>query len=80
MPNGIIQNYSVTYYLSNLGPDSATVLNTGSLGTEFNISGLLPFTNYSVSVAAITIAVGEGSGVVTVRTNQSSELCSSSVA
>lgn len=80
MPNGVIRGYQITYYLTDLGPSNSTVLSTNSSELEFTISdGLLPFANYSVSVSAVTIAAGDRSQVVTVQTNESSELnqCSS---
>ena len=73
MENGVIRRYQVTYYQTDLGTDSSTVLNTNSSDLEFNITGLQPFTDYSVSVAAITIAAGPTSGVVAVQTNESGE-------
>ena len=73
MENGVIRGYQVTYYQTDLGTDNSTVLNTNSSDLEFSITGLQPFTNYSVSVAAITIAAGPASGVVEVRTNENGE-------
>ena len=73
MPNGVIRGYQVTYYQTDLGTDNSTVLNTSSSDLEFSITELQPFTNYFVSVAAITIAAGPASGVVAVQTNGSGE-------
>ena len=72
MPNGVIRGYQVTYYQTDLGTDTSTNT-TSSSDLEFSITGLQPFTYYSVSVAAITIAAGPTSGVVEVQTNESGE-------
>ena len=74
MPNGIIRDYQITYYQTELGPDNATVLLTGGTGLDFRIDqGLEPFTNYSVFLRAFTVAFGEQSAVRTIRTNESGE-------
>ena len=74
MPNGIIRDYQISYHETKLGPDSAIVLTTGSSGLEFTITGLTAaFTSYSVTVAAITIAPGNESAVVVIRTNENGE-------
>ena len=73
MENGVIRGYQVIYYQTDLGTDSSTVLNTISSDLEFDITGLQPFTDYSVFVAAITITAGPASDVVEVQTNESGE-------
>ena len=75
MPNGVIRDYQITYFPT---ADSAdvTATNIGSSALEFNITGLTAFTNYSLSVSAITVAVGDPSDIVIVRTNESSKFFS----
>ena len=50
-PSPFSGNYRLTY-----GPDSTTVMVSG---TSYNITGLLPFTNYRVSVQASNAPVVE---------------------
>ena len=50
-PSPFSGNYRLTY-----GPDSTTVMVTG---TSYNITGLMPFTNYRVSVEASNVPVVE---------------------
>ena len=50
-PSPFSGNYRLTY-----GPDSTTVMVTG---TSYNITGLMPFTNYRVSVEASNAPVVE---------------------
>ena len=72
MPNGVIRDYQITYFPT---ADSAdvTATNIGSSALEFNITGLTAFTNYSVSVSAITVAVGDPSDSIIVLTNEDSK-------
>ena len=71
MPNGIIRNYQITYFITQSGRESSSTVNTSLL--EFRISSLEPFTNYSIVIAAMTISIGIESAVVTVVTNESSK-------
>ena len=73
MPNGILRDYLVTYYQTSLGPDNSVIATTGSDGLTSMVTGLMPFTDYSLSVTAITVVMGSESAVVTVRTNESGE-------
>ena len=73
MRNGIIRDHEVTYYLTEDGPGAPMVVNTGSIEEGYTIMGLMPFTNYSVSVAAETVEVGTPSEIVVVRTAESSK-------
>ncbi len=72
IPNGIIRDYQVTYFPT---ADSSTVttLNISSAALEFNITGLTAFTNYTISVTAITIELGDTSGEVFALTLESSK-------
>lgn len=72
MPNGIIRDYQITYFPT-ANASSSTVLNTSSDGLEFNITDLEAFTNYSISILAITVASGEPSDVMIVLTNENSK-------
>lgn len=77
MPNGIIWNYQITYFITQSGQESSTSMNTTAL--EATIGGLESFTNYSIVVAAITISIGDESEVVIVLTNESSKYASHTV-
>ena len=72
--NGIIKNYRIMYSLTgqdNMPPRS---IETGNAMLEFNItSGLTAFTNYSISVTAITVVAGSPSDTITVVTNENGE-------
>ena len=70
LPNGIIRDYQITYFPSANSSDVTTV-NTGSSSLEYNITGLIAFTNYSIAVSAITVELGEMSITITLRTNES---------
>ncbi len=71
-PNGIIRDYQITIFPTGDIADVTTV-NTGSSALEFNITGLAAFTNYSVSISAITVERGESSHSIVVRTNEGSK-------
>ena len=49
---GPITGYRLRYVYSN-GSDSYTVNLAGECNTQYNLTGLTPFTNYSVQVAAV---------------------------
>ena len=69
--NGVIVGYIVTYYPV-LAP--ANVTTEEVVGTSIVLSGLMIFTNYSVSVAAFT-AVGTGPAASVIRPTDSSGEC-----
>ena len=71
-PNGLIRDYQITYFRT-VNSSDVTVVNTSSSALEFNLTGLRAFTNYSISISAITIRIGESSNLVVVRTNESSK-------
>ncbi len=71
MPNGIIRDYQITYFPT-ADSSSVTAINTSGPILEFNITDLTAFTEYSVSISAITVAVGNTSTVL-VTTNEDSK-------
>jgi len=69
-PNGIIQSYRIEYNRTTDGIiDSITTSDTSVI-----ITMLEKFTTYQVQVFATTFAEGEGSDIVTVTTDEDSEL------
>ena len=72
--NGVIQGYNVTYYSSDDDFGATTTTDT-----MINITDLLVYTEYNISVAAFTV-VGSGPfDFITVRTDSSGELQASSL-
>ena len=74
--NGLIVRYDVRYQsLSGGGEETAMVPGVWNMGGEATLTGLTPFTNYSIEVAAVNIQsdVGEFSEPVITRTNEDSE-------
>ena len=81
--NGILRYYTVLYgssgdmevmevnssdvTSSGMGQDIGSGINVGSI--SLLVSGLDPFTNYTLYVLAVTVAPSEASDRVTVRTN-----------
>ena len=60
------QNGLIRYYIIHCTPaGSAPMINTTSNTTEITIQNLLPFYQYSCTVAAFTIAIGPASIVLT---------------
>ena len=68
MPNGVIRTYQLIYFTTASGRGTVVTLNTSAL--ELNITGLQPFTNYTVVVAAVTVVIGNESGAETVVTDE----------
>lgn len=70
MSNGVVTSYRVTYFPTvDGGRGSAATVNTSTgLQLSLNVTGLEPFTNYTVVVAAMTEFLGSESDPVTVRT------------
>ena len=64
-PNGIIRQYIVN--ISNGGVVEASTTVTGDI-FSVDVSGLRPYTLYSVEVYAVTVETGEPSDDVIVRT------------
>ena len=74
--NGFIVRYDVRYQaLPSGGVETATVPGVWDEGGEATLTGLTPFTNYSLEVAAVNNQsdVGEFSEPVIRRTNEDSE-------
>ncbi len=72
MPNGVIVGYQVSYFPT-ANSSAVTTLNTGSSALEFDLTSLTAFTNYSISVAGITVALGTASDTITVVTSEGSK-------
>ena len=66
-PNGIIRQYVVNISDGGIVEASSTV--TGDIFSA-DVSGLRPYTLYSVVVYAVTMETGEPSDIVTVRTSE----------
>ena len=64
-PNGIIRQYIVNISNGDIVEASSTV--TGGI-FSVDVSGLRPYTQYSVQVYAVTVETGELSDIATVRT------------
>lgn len=72
MPNGMIRNYQITYFPTE-DTIAMTTVHTGSSALEFDITGLTAFTEYSVSILAVTVTTGESSAAIVIRTNEDSK-------
>jgi hypothetical protein len=72
MPNGIITRYEVTYTRNDVMDAAMQQMNVMS-GTTVQLLGLDIFANYTISVRGFTVALGEASDPVTVRTNEDGE-------
>lgn len=67
--NGIIRHYLI--YLSHVtSPPAVSSHRTSSSVTTHTISGLHPYTHYSISVAAVTISAGPSSDNVEFLTEE----------
>ncbi len=66
LPNGIITTYQVVHYLSGSSMEAERVdQNTTDISTTLTLTGLRPYTSYSVTVRAYTIAgAGEETSVM----------------
>lgn len=65
--NGNIENYIIHYYLAS-DPQTNATRNTNSSSLEFRLEGLEAGTEYSISVAAVTVSPGPFSKEVTQQT------------
>lgn len=74
-PNGIIRYYQIEYYASNTRLNN-NIYAVGTKSLFFNITGLLPWTDYSVKIAAFTVVLGEYTNVETIRTLESGKYIS----
>ena len=66
-PNGIIREYIVNISNGDVVEASSTV--AGDIFSA-DLSGLRPYTQYSVEVYAVTVETGEPSDIATVRTSE----------
>ena len=58
-PNGIIDNYTLEYYVTSDGPNSNPVMDVlGSRMTSHEVTGLNEFTEYTFRLAAVTTGPG----------------------
>ena len=67
LQNGVITSYTITLF--EISTNSTQLFSQNSLYTTLIISGLHPYYDYSISVAAYTVGVGPAS-ITTVRTLQ----------
>ena len=49
------------------------MVSTGGDATEFNITGLIPFTSYTLFVEGVTVEIGNKSGEMIVMTLEDGE-------
>ena len=70
-PNGIIRQYIVTY-INSEGSSASDMMMTSETTAE--LTGLMIFTNYNISVRAVTVELGDPSETVTVTTDEDCEL------
>lgn len=69
-PNGVVRRYILT--LTN-ADDDGTERNITTDELSVNVTGLVPFTEYWIVVFAETVAVGDGSSNISIRTPQDSK-------
>ena len=73
MPNGIIRHYQVTYTRNDVMDAALQMTNTSGPAIVIQLSGLERFANYTITVRGFTVALGEASAPVSVRTNEDGE-------
>ena len=76
--NGLIVSYAVRYQsLPGGGEETAMVPGVWNMGGETTLTGLTPFTNYSIEVAAVNNQsdVGEFSEPVITQTSEAHDEC-----
>ena len=72
---GILRSFEIRYYITSRPENSLQFIqNIPSTDKEYEITGLMEFTNYSVEVSAITIDNGPFSSPVTVVTDEDSKM------
>ena len=73
-PNGIIRRYIITYYITREGSGASDSMTT-VMGdaTMAEVTDLMIFTNYSISVQAETVECGDPSETITVTTDEDCE-------
>ena len=70
MLNGIIRRYQVTYTRNGVMDAAIQMTDTSGPATMIQLSGLERFANYNITVQGFTVALGEASDPVPVRTNE----------
>ena len=70
MPSGIITRYQVTYTRNDVMDAAMQMADTSGPATVIQLSGLERFANYTITVHGFTVALGEASDPVSVRTNE----------
>ena len=72
---GILRSFEIGYYITSQPENSLqSIQNIPSIDREYEITGLMEFTNYSIEVSAITIDNGPFSSPVTVVTDEDSKM------
>ena len=72
--NGIIRQYIITYYITSDGPSASdSMMIVMGDATMAEVTGLMIFTNYSISIVAETVDLGDPSETVTVTTDEDCE-------
>ena len=72
--NGIIRHYLITLLYSS-GLSSTLSVRTFSSATNYTLTGLLPYTHYRISVAAVTIGPGPSSDSIDIITDEIRKYC-----
>ena len=75
MPNGNIRQYHITYYRTASADPSQDMLQNMTDGktTTTELTGLMIFTTYNISIQAMTVELGDPSETVTVTTDEDCE-------
>ena len=73
-PNGIITNYVISYYPTDVGANSSMSTSTGNNSEVTDLTELDIYTSYTITVAAVTITEGNPSTSVSVFTDEDGEL------
>ena len=68
-PNGVIRRYTLSF----TNADDGTEGNISTDQLSVNVTELVPFTQYWIVVFAETVAVGDGSSNISIRTLQDSK-------
>ena len=69
-PNGIITNYEISYYPTDVGAGSSMSTSTGNNSEVTDLTELDIYTSYTITVTAVTITQGDPSTSVSVFTNE----------
>ena len=69
-PNGIISDYEISYYPTDVGAGSSMSTSTGNNSEVTDLTELDIYTSYTIIVAAVTITQGDPSTSVSVFTDE----------